>query len=264
MTDNLFKEPQQDPLQIDPNKDYWTEYTGPGGKFHDPDETKAKQKIAAAKAESDNYIKHLLTLMDQKNEDIAKMSNELNAGKSLREMIEDLRQPQQQHQQGEQPIVPQVNTPSYKPEELQSLFSKEIEKHEDAKRRRDNMQIVQEKLAEKFGSNYQTTLRQQAKELGINEARAQELAQESPNAFFRMFGIDAQQQEQGFNAPPRSTQRSDPFAPKTQLRDWAFYEKMRKEQPSLYHNPKTHVQMHKDANEIDEKFGPGTFMGSRR
>lgn len=265
MTDNLFQE-QNQPTKADPNKDYWVEYTQPGGKFYDPDPEVVKKKISFAKAESDNYIKHLEQRLDEMRVDTEKAINEANAGKSLSEYIEELktlRQPQQQHQQ-DTTQEPKVNTPAIKPEDLDSLFDAKLQERETLKQRRANMQEVQAKLTEKYGENYSAQLRQQAQSLGISETKAQELAQDSPAAFFRMFGIDAQPAQEGFMAPPRTTQRKDPFAPKSELRDWAFYEKMRRDQPKLYHNPKTHVQMHKDATEIDAQYGEGTFMGKRR
>lgn len=262
MTESLFNQKQDDLPPVDTNKDYWAEYTQPGGKFHDPDESIAKKKIAFAKAESDRYVKHLERLLDESREDREKLDTEYKAGKSLSELIEELkttRQPQQQHQDGNNQ-QPEVKNPGLQPEQFQTLFSQAYEQQQLLRKQQENMTSVQEKLNEKFGAQAPNVLRQQAKALGLSEERVNELAKESSIAFFKLMGLDDAKPDGDFTAPPRSTQRNDPFSPKSQLRDWAFYEKMRVENPKLYQNPKTHVQMHKDATDIDAQHGPGTFM----
>ena len=53
---DLLNNNQEDQLSIDPAKDYLTEYTGPGGKFHKEDPQESLKALARAKAESDAYI----------------------------------------------------------------------------------------------------------------------------------------------------------------------------------------------------------------
>jgi hypothetical protein len=66
--------------------------------------------------------------------------------------------------------------------------------------------------------------------------------------------IDEPRQSENFQAPPQSQRRSDSFSPQVTKRNWAYYEKMRSENGNLYYDPKTQVQMHKDAQELKDAF----------
>lgn len=256
MTEDLFVEKPQDQQPLDPNKNYLEELVGEGKKFSDA------EALAKGKAESDNYIKNLEARFDEFRTDYERVLEENKAAPSLRELLDQLKTSQQRapDRLPTQQLEEVKQQPSLNPDQFQSLFNETLEKHEVQKQQRQNFDTVQEKLAERFGSNAQSVLKQQAKELGLTPQRVNELAKESPQAFFRVMGLDEKPVQETFMAPPRSTQRSDNFSPKNQTRNWSFYEKMRKENPKLYHDPKTHVQMHKDADTIDKQYGAGSFM----
>ena len=88
---------------------------------------------------------------------------------------------------------------------------------------------------------------------GITSAEVNDLARKSPDAFFRLMGLD-RQEDGNFQAPPRSNQRSDNFSPNTQKRDETYYDKLRRENAKVYYDPKTQVQMHKDAQQLGAQF----------
>ena len=72
-------------------------------------------------------------------------------------------------------------------------------------------------------------------------------------------GLDQQPMIDTFQAPPRATQRSDSFAPKSTKRTWSYYQDLKKSDPKAYNNPKTIVQMHKDYAELGSTFEDGDF-----
>ncbi len=79
------------------------------------------------------------------------------------------------------------------------------------------------------------------------------LAKKSPEAFFRVMGLNEKQSDL-FQTPPKSGQRNDNFAPKGQTkRDWAYYQEMKKANPKMYLDPKIAVQMHNDVLAIGEE-----------
>lgn len=251
--DNLFDDKNIEP-QIDPNKNYFEELVGDDKKFKTP------ELLAKGKAEADNYIKTLERQLDIQREDFEKLDQEYKSAASLRELLDQYKT--QQHTSSEPPIDAKViEQPSFDPNQLDSLIDKKIERREVEHKLKSNLDTVKSKLQEEFGPQYQTKLKQHVDELGLSIEDVNDLARKSPKAFFKTLGFDApKDQSDLFQAPPRSSERSDSFKPNAELRDWAYYEKMRKDNPTLYKSQKTHVQMHKDATDIDVKYGPGTFM----
>jgi hypothetical protein len=81
--------------------------------------------------------------------------------------------------------------------------------------------------------------------LGITDEDLKFLAKKSPDAVINALGFN-QQRDETYQAPPRSSQRTDNFSPAAEPRDLIFYEKMRKEDPKKYFNPDTSVQRLKD------------------
>lgn len=253
MTNNLF-DPNLPP-QVDPNKNYLEELVGENKKFKTPEE------MARGKVESDNYIKTLEMKLDQLREDYTKVSEESKTAASLKEILDQMKS-EQQLNQGNPPIAPEVKQPTLDIAEQRTLIRNEVLGLEAQRRADENFKIVTSKLQEKFGVNYQAALKKQVDELGLDIEDVNALAVKSPRAFFKTVGLDEPEQRENnlFQAPPQSQQRSDNFSPNASIRDWAYYEKMRKDNPTLYHNPKTQVQMHKDASAIDDKYGLGRFM----
>jgi len=64
-----------------------------------------------------------------------------------------------------------------------------------------------------------------------------------------------QQQQESFRAPPRSNVRPSSFSPKTPVRDWNYYQELKKKDPKVYLDPKIAVQMHEDAIALGDRFG---------
>lgn len=254
MTNNLFNENQL-PI-IDPAKNYLEELVGDTKKFKTPEE------LARGKAESDNYIKTLEVQLDQLREDYLKSTEEQKTAASLKELIDQMKS-EQQLNNGIPPLnAPEVKQPALDVEKLRTLIRSDVLELEAQRKADANFALVTSKLQEKFGTNYQTALKKHVDELHLTIEDVNALAAKSPRAFFKTMGIDEPQQQMNnlFQTPTQSSQRNDNFAPNAQVHDWAYYEKMRKENPKLYHDPKTHVQMHKDATAIDDQYGIGAFM----
>jgi hypothetical protein len=258
MADNLLDQ-TNDNQPLDPNKDYLQELVGEGKKFKSP------QELARGKAESDEYIKILERRSDELRNDYLRLRDESTSRARLEELIDQLQK------QSTQPVTsnnqPSVNEPPLgKPDpnnsreraEIESLVSSKILEHEATKKQQENFELVRNKLKERYGSNYQNLLKEQLNTLGLSEDFANDLARRHPNVLFKTLGLDAQPQE-NFQSPPRSNQRSDNFAPSTTKRTWSYYQKMKKENPKVYFDPKTTVQMHNDAIALGKEFEDGDF-----
>jgi hypothetical protein len=246
---------------FDPNADYWAELTGPGGKFYDPDPEVAKQKLAYGKLEADRTVAHKNSEYDKLREDFLKVDTEYKAGQSLKELIEDLRSSPASNSNSNTPSAKDdERKPLMSLEEAEALFERKFTQREIEQRYTENLNQVMGKLKEKHGSNYQAVLQENMDRLGIDKEFVNDLARKHPQAFIRTFGLDEVTKPDLFQNPPQSRQRSDNFAPaNTGKRTWTYYEKMRKENPTLYTSAKIQTQMMKDASELGAAFKDGDF-----
>lgn len=255
MTQDLLNVNQDDTVQIDENKDYYKELTGEGGKFYDPDPEKAKQKIGRGKYESDQFIKTLTRQQDELRADYIKLKEESVARDKLEELIGQLEARQQNvSHESTLKVNEPITSPLLDPKQIESLIDSRITEKDLAKKQSDNFKIVEDRLKERYGKNYQSVLKEQTESLGLSGEDVNALARKSPVAFFTTFGLDQQQSNNSFQTPPKSSQRNDSFSPKAQKRLWSYYQTLKKEKPTVYWDPKTTVQMHKDAEEYGDAF----------
>jgi hypothetical protein len=253
MADNLLDQTTDNqPEQIDPNKDYLTELVGEGKKFKSP------QELARGKYEADLYVRTLERQKDELRSDFLKLKDEQAARAKLEDLIDQWSNKQQSSSDNTQANEQQTTKPVIDSKEIESLVSSKIQEHELTKKQQENFAQVRTKLKERFGNNYQEVLKQQIDNLGLNEDFINDLARRYPTVLYKTLGLD-QEQRESFQSPPRSNQRSDNFAPSTTKRTWSYYQKIKKENPKLYYDPKTTVQMHNDAIALGKEFEDGDF-----
>jgi len=221
---------------------------------------KTPEDIKKMKFESDNYIKFLEKGRDDLRDDYLKLKTEYDSRAKLEELVTKLTT-QQQLASSEHTLNAneEVKQPQYDPKVIESLVSTKIQEHELTKRQEENFNNIRNKLQQRYGNNYKDAVKQQIDELGITESELNELARRQPKLLSKTLGLDQEAPKEDFQAPPRPQQRSDNFAPSTQKRTWAFYEKLRKEDSNLYYSPKTQVQMHQDHATLGRDFEDGTW-----
>jgi hypothetical protein len=252
MTDNLLD--VDNTPQIDESKDYFQELVGDGRKFKTP------QDLAKAKLNSDHYIKTLEMQKDELRNDYLKLRQDYEARAKLEELIDQLGKKTQLPPTSDYTPPANVDKPGIDSAKIESLVSSKIQEHEASKKQTENFQTVKEKLKERYGANYASSLKEQIEDLGITEEFANNLARSNPAVFFRTFGLDAPSQQQNFQTPPRSTRISDNFNTKgTQQRTWQYYQDLKAKNPKLYYDPKIAVQMEKDIQTLGERFMDGDF-----
>lgn len=243
----------EDTNTLDPNKKYFEELVGEGKKFKTPED------LARGKYEADLFVETLKRTQDQLREDYLKMREENMARAKLEDLIDQLANKRQIS--NDEPLVKDVREqPTFKPEEIESLVSNQIQKHEVVKKQTENYNHVKAKLQERHGDNFSNVLKQQIAELGITQERLDDMARNEPKVLLRTLGLDQPVVTDNFQAPPRSNQRTDRFtsgnAPE---RTWTYYQNMMKTDPKSYFDPKTNVNMHNDMIRLGEKFKDGDF-----
>jgi len=209
------------------------------------------EELLKAKVESDLYIKSLERQKDELRDDYLKQRDELLTKAKFEEYINQMKT--LNDGQVTEPKVNEVSEPKYDPKEIESLVLNKINETKKIEKETENFNVVQSKLKERFGNNYQQVLREQQLNLGLSDNDVNDLAKKSPEAFFRMMNLNQDRQDT-FQTPPRNNHRSDTFAPKVQKRDYNYYQELKKTNPRLYLDPKIAVQMHNDAVEQGEAF----------
>lgn len=237
-------------LSIDPNKKYFEELVGENKKFKTPED------LARGKAESDQYVRHLVSRLDQLTEDYSRLREESNARARLEELIDQL--PKSASSDNTNDNAKETDTSAIDMKRVEEIVASKLMESEQRKKEQENFNIVVNKLKEKFGNNYESALKQQLDTLGLSKEFVDELAKKSPVVLMKTLGLDSETTREDFQSPPHSNQRQDNFAPSVKKRDWKFYEKMRAENPKLYWDAKTTVQMHHDAQTLGESFFEGS------
>lgn len=216
---------------------------------------KTPEEVLAAKVESDLYIKTLTSRMDDLTKDHLKLMEESKAKAQLQDLIDRLEkrgEGQDDSQQNQQGIENQQ--PSFKPEDIEKIVLDKLTQADQRKAQENNFKTVQAALKERLGDNHQEILKQRREELGLTKEFADELARNHPTVFLKTFGLEEQHQDP-YRAPPRSNVRPSAFAPKVQVRDWNYYQELKKNNPRIYLDPKIAVQMHEDAIALGDRFG---------
>lgn len=246
MTDNLFDDNNNTNNALE-------SLVGEGKKFKDLD------ALARAKLESDDYIKTLETKLDELKEDFLKQREEINAGKTLQEMLDQAQLTRQQDSTRETPPLNSNDTPkppALDAKQLELLVTSKIQEHESTRQQTENYNTVLSQVREHYGENYQSVLEQQMDELGLTRDLVNNLARNHPKALLKTLGIDGPKTREGFQAPPRSMV----FAPKgEEKRTWSYYQKIRKENPDLYYSPKLTAQRHADRIALGDSFKDGDY-----
>lgn len=231
---NLFEPGNDQPNLLDDFKKKWQE------KFPD-----APAELIEAKAHSDYHIKTVEANNAELRQMYQEAKDELTAKAKWDEYFDRLNSNKPQSDL----VAPPSANERTEPMDLlkiEELVQKKIQETENQKRETENFKKVQSKLQERFGSNYAEALQEQQSTLGLSKEEINSLAKKSPEAFFRVLGLNDQQAE-GFVTPPRNNQRNNSFAPKVERRDYNYYQNLKNSQPKLYLDPKIQVQMEKDA-----------------
>lgn len=257
---DILNTDQTDQNQIDPNVDPLEELTGPGKKFdrskYQSDEEMYKA-IAKGKVEADNYVKHILARHDELREDYKRVTDVYNAGPKLQELLDKFATQGQQSPTA-QPQAVIEDKPVVDLTQIEQLVEAKLTATKQKEQEEANARMVEGRLIEHYGPDYKSVLKQQIDQLGMSVDLFNDLAKKSPQVLIKTLGLGATRQED-LPTPPNSSTRSSAFSPTGNKRTWSYYQKMRKDNPRLYRDPKTQAQMFKDASELGAAFEDGDW-----
>lgn len=211
------------------------------------------QVLAKSKLESDNYIKQLEEQLKQLREDVTKQDY-------ASKLIDQLQNKAPNTTNGS-PVAPKennggTNTSETKPDisedVLKRLVEQTLTEREKTSTAKQNQDFVRNELVGKYGTEAKSVVEKKAQELGLSLARLDELAAESPSAFLTLLG-EPKKEFKPITQGSINTSAASMQAPVD--RDWSYYQKLRKENKSLYYSPKVQQQLMQDKMRLGDKFG---------
>lgn len=220
-----------------------------GDQWSDP------QVIAKGYVSSQEYISQLETQASELREDLSKQ----DYAKTLLEQLANQGKPHVEDGKKVSNTEDDPNkgatTPSLGADELKNLIKSTLAETNAQEVVSNNLRAVDAKLTELFGTDAEARMNERSKELGMSKERLQEIAGESPNAFFKLIGEEPIKKET--NHTPTSTINTsiDSFAGTSKERDWAWYQNLRKTNKRLYYDPKTQQQLLQDKLRLGASFG---------
>lgn len=201
-------------------------------------------KLAKAKLDADLHIKNLET---EANE----LRGEVKTRIGLEEFLTKM---------GNQPPKSEPNTQGNQsppneptPVDIEKLIDEHLTKAETNRTKQGNLNTVNSKLNEIWGDDAPSKFHATANELGLSVKDLQEIAERSPEAFFRVTNIKDTNGTPSVGSLPRSSTGISADGP-TGARNDKYYRALKKSNPNLYFSAKTQVQMHQDAAAMGEKF----------
>lgn len=135
---------------------------------------------------------------------------------------------------------------------IEALVEQAITKKEQTRTLEQNIAIANEAVVAQFGDRASEVVKAKAVELGMSVERLKEMAAESPTAFLQLIGVNATKRTD--SVTPKSSVRTETFSSTNTDRTFQYYQKMRKENKSLYYSPKIQRTLMEDRMRLGEKF----------
>lgn len=238
---SLFENTATDQVeQIDPQKDYLAELVGEGKKFADT------QALARGKAEADAMIKRMIA-------EQAALRTELERRKAMEDLVKQLSEVNAQQREVETPPpVAPVSPTNQPPVDIQAEIRKVFEQRTQAERENANLELVAKVLEERLGPGFAQVAVQKAREIGVGPQFLDNLSRTQPKAVFKLLDIPEQVTQ---TRAPVQTLRSAPS--NGEVKNFAYYDKLRKEKPQVYNS----LAIHKEMMANLEALGPEAFYG---
>lgn len=248
MTKELFKPDElnaQDDTDDQPdNVDHLAELVGEGKKFKDVN------SLAKGKKASDEHIATL-------ERELAGMRGELDTRLSLEEFmakIEATRDSNSNSDPQDRNERPNPNTAALTVEEIEKLLDKKLTEKTQATLKERNVEISKAELRKAWGPQAHKKLEARAKELGLGQDFLADLAERSPKAFLLTVGAQGEHQPDSVTdfVPPNSSVRSVPERGNPNVKNQAYYDKIKKADPRLY--KQLTAERHRNAQALGEAY----------
>lgn len=205
------------------------------------------EMIAKGKLEADTYIEQLR----KENEELKALAEKASTLEDIVAKIErKATEPTNVNAQSDQGGANDSETKNpVSEDDLQSLVEKALTKREQEATATQNFQQVVSQLQDSYGDNMNEVVQKKAGELGLSVARLQEIAKESPTAFFSIVG----EKPKEFKNMTQGTIRTESVNTQPSgKRNNKFYQELRKSNPRQFNQLQD--QMLKDRMQLGDAF----------
>ena len=204
-------------------------------KFKDAD------ALAQGKLEGDRYIEELKAQLAEAQEKLTKSNH-------AEELLKKLQEKEALTESTATPVVvpdstqPQDTTAPMSEEDLKALVQSTLAESQSAATEQANVKQVNDALIRQYGEaeKAQEAIKKKASELKVSTEYLEDVAKGNPAVFFKLISDGTTDTAPAYTP---SAMRTDVNSDRSQLKDWAYYTKMRKENPSLYKSPAIRKEM---------------------
>lgn len=219
---------------------------GEGRKFNDV------EALAKGKLEADRFIEQMKQENAALKADLEKQAYRLGVTDYLEEKASAPTAESSSPNNQNSGTLDQGNTnPKTSEVDIESLVEQTLLKRDQEAVAKNNISLVESELEKAYGTEAGNAVKQKASELGLQLSELQSMAAKSPNAFMQLMGKPAVQSKPLISGTIR-TEGSN-FETSSD-KDFAYYQKMRRENSKLYYKPSTQRQMMSDMERLGDNF----------
>ena len=217
------------------------------------DNWKDPEVLAKGKLEADTYIQQLEGQLSQMREDLSKQDYAKSLLDQLQNKAAEPTTANTAMPNNDTGGTTEGNTnPALSEEDLKSLVERTLTERDKESVVKQNLDLVNGELEKSYGTEANAKIQEKSKELGISLQRMQEIAAESPTAFFSLLG----EPKKDFKPMVQGSVRTEGVNMQASTeRDWSYYQKLRRENRNLYYTPKIQRQLMEDKSRLGSKFG---------
>ena len=235
-----------DTQQTQTNESFVTQLVGEGKKFRDV------EALAKGKLEADRHIGEITKTLDELRAELAKQDYAKN-------LLEQMSKGSETGAEQPTPVTTSssnTENTTQSASDIESLVEKVITAKEKNKTASQNISVVGEEMQKQYGDKTADVLKAKSLELNMSLDRLKEIAAESPTAFFQLIGVKkmGEKTSTSTGVTTQSTIRSENFNSYSQDRTFEYYQKLRKENRSLYYSPKIQNTMLQDRERLGDRF----------
>lgn len=211
------------------------------------------QVLAKGYANAQEYIKHLEQQIKEREEDLGKKDY-------TEQLLAELRKGQGTPPAG----APSADNSGTEPnghtgqqvseDALKGLIEQTLTQREKQNTAKQNLQVVDQKLSELYGTEASRAVDERAKQLGMSKDKLKEIAEQSPTAFLTLVGETTIKQPNPTRTGTVNT-AADTFNQVSGEKNWAYYQKLRREDPIRYRTPAVQREILEQRIKLGDKFG---------
>jgi hypothetical protein len=241
-TDSTTNETQQTQTK----ESFVDHLVGDGKKFRD------LEALARGKLEADKHISEITKTLDELRAELSKQ----DYAKTLLEQMSKGSESGAEQPSPVRTSSSNTETTTQSASEFEALVEKVITAKEKSKTASQNVSVVGEEMQRQYGDKTADILKAKSLELNMSLDRLKEIAAESPTAFFQLIGVKKMGEKASSSAgiTTQSTIRSENFNSFSQDRNFDFYQKLRKENRSMYYSSKVQNTMLQDRERLGDRF----------